>query len=993
MKTLSISFFFVLVLSVRLFAQDINDIANKMRFPANLPTPRFILTLPDSVKGISIVYDDLKFVTAEKLQQLHKIELVELQFRNQFELDEEVKLLHNFPSMKYLVLKDWKLGAKIAADAIKLPEILASYKGITGLMFDVQLNFDYTDGLPILKELPNLQYLYFLDFQEAIPDVFKGLTLLKGISFRSSKFAGFPDWITALPNLESISLALANYRSNKPDYLNYFDVLSKLQKLPLLKSLYLSSMYKIEGDFDKLRFGNLTKIELSDVNFRSNKRFVNFLVNQTNLRNIRINSSSPQELDANFSKLKELAELSISGRNDSLYINFNLAELTNLKSITISSLKLFLNQSAYPKDLISLDLTSTDMKVLPNAILKLRKLKSLSIQYNSLSILPDNFSNLKQLEYLDLSSNRLTQLPGNIGNLKNLKTLILNANPIFELPGSIGDLNNLTTLGLQHGNLKNIPADFGNLKKLEVLDFSDNFITNIPESFVNIKTLKTLNLSYNQLTALPHGIGNMHALEELILDLNNIRHIPVSIGELRLIKKIGLSNNDLDSLPEQISSLKSLQTLYLSAGEVGNLKRYNMLRAIYRKDDPSPAKRITVNHIKNFPQDLSKWTSLRMLYLDNNTEINTEQLLKGIFTIPSKGYLLSLENCGVSFLPSNGWPSFFPKTLNLRSNQMEEIPSDIVHAPYLTEINLNKNKLKTSPIDLNQYVANEYEKALWFVDLGIISDQKLPKTDDMVLALVKKSQSHYYRKEFKKAVELSNTAVSINDSLAMNKMSLTDIGQANYEVGNYTTAIKYLSKAILRDTAGGIRIMNFVIPDFDFRAKSYLKLGDTLSAIRDYKILAEKFSDSWGDVGLLYKATHQSNEANIALEKGIEKFHDQITYLTKTKQSAALQQLSLLELLIIKEDFKRAILYADTLEKEFKLIEHVTLLRYLKSTAEIGNQSFVLKGKPELLRFININKASISNWDYRLFVKWLTLTKLPKENIILITELTDLMRD
>lgn len=348
-------------------------------------------------------------------------------------------------------------------------------------------------------------------------------------------------------------------------------------------------------------------------------------------------------------------------------------------------------------------------------------------------------------------------------------------------------------------------------------------------------------------------------------------------------------------------------------------------------------------------------------------------MLKGLFTIPSKGYSLDLENCGISYLPSKGWESFFVKSLNLRNNQIEEIPSNILQAPYLTEINLNNNKLKTSPNNLNQYVANRYEKGLWFVDLGIISEKELPRTNSMVLALVNKSKNHYYRKKFKQAVALANSAVSINDSLAMNKMFLTNMGEANYEVGNYHTAIDYLSKAIKKDTSGRVRIINFVIPDFKFRAKSYLKLGDTLSAISDYETLAAKFSDSWGEVGLLYKAIRKSNEANVAYEKGIKKYQDQIDYFRKTKQPAEMQQLSLLELMIIKEDFKRAITYAAGLEKEFKLIQHVTLLRYLIASAEIGNNSFDMESKSGLLNFINVNKKSISGWSYELFFKWLSI--------------------
>jgi tetratricopeptide (TPR) repeat protein len=261
----------------------------------------------------------------------------------------------------------------------------------------------------------------------------------------------------------------------------------------------------------------------------------------------------------------------------------------------------------------------------------------------------------------------------------------------------------------------------------------------------------------------------------------------------------------------------------------------------------------------------------------------------------------------------------------------------------------------------------------------------------MVFALVNKSNNHYYRKEFKQAVTLVNTAVGINDSLTMSKISLTNMGEANYEVGNYRTAIDYLSKAINRDTAGFVRIMNLVIPDFEFRAKSYLKLGDTLSAIQDYETLAEKFSDSWGDVGLLYIAAGKPKQASAAFEKGIMKYEDQIAYFKKTGQAPEMYQLSLLELMIISEDFKRAIKYAAELEKEFKLIQHVTLLRYLKASSEIGNNSFDMKSKSELLNFLKANKTAVSGWSYDLVLKWLSSTPLSRDKVNLVREITEIL--
>ena len=989
MKTLSLSLLIILTMSLNVVAQDIKDMVKKINFPGDLPTPRFISTLPDSVRGISIVYEDLGSMTAQKLDQLKNIELVELRFTDQFELDREVELLHNFPFLKYLVLGDWKYRPKKPDEQIKLPKILASYKNIVALKFSGEWQIDYLDGLKIIEGLPNLKFLFFQNYTQTIPDLTNGLKQLKGISFQTSDSIIFPEWITKLSNLESISLAIVNYNANAFHYLNYVDVLTKLQKLPSLQSLYLSNISNIDGRLEKLKFNKLTKIELNSDELKANQTLFKFLANQSKLKSINISSSSPQSLDVNLSKLKQLTDLTITGRSDSLNVNINLKELTKLKSLKLSSFKLNLKRTEFPNNLLRLDLTGNHMKVLPDAILKLSKLETLILAYNSLIRLPANIPDLKSLKNLDLLKNRLKELPENFGELKNLQTLNIRANPIIQLPESMERLYNLTSLEIQYGNLTKLPANIGRLSKLKVLNLNDNFIEQLPESIVNLKNLKTLNLSSNQLIALPNHLGNMSALEDLNLNLNNIRRIPISIGKLQAMKTLNLGFNDLDSLPYEISELKSLQQLYLNTGEANTTKVSNAIRAIWREDDPNPNRKITVNHFKNFPEDLSHWNSLKKLSLINNSEINKEQLFKGLFSIPSKGFLLELQNCGISILPKEGWGSFFVKSLNLRDNQIREIPEEIRLAPFLSEINLNANMLKASPNNLNQYAANKYEKALWFVDLGLISQKELPRTDSMVLALINKSNNHYYRKEFRQAVELEQAAVGINDSLAMKKMFLTNMGEANYEVGNYNKAIDYLTKALRTDTAGRVKIMNFVVPDFEFRAMSYLKLKDTLSAINDYKILAEKYSDKWGDVGLLYRSIHQSDSASIAYERGIKKYVDNIDYFKKTKQSSEMHQLSLLELMIISEDFNRAIKYAAEIKKDFKLVQHIVLFNYLKASAEIGNNSFDKKSLPELLNYINLNKKFILGWGYDLFSKWLSITTISKDKKDLINDIME----
>ncbi|RZK20861.1 MAG: hypothetical protein EOO43_10935, partial [Flavobacterium sp.] len=588
MKTLSLSLLVILTMSFNVVAQDIKDMVKKINFPGDLPTPRFIIALPDSVRGISIVYEDLGSMTAQKLDQLKDIELVELRFTDQFELDKEVELLHNFPSLKYLVLGDWKYRPNKPAEQIKLPKILASYKNIVALKFSGEWEIDYLDGLKIIEGLPNLKFLFFQNYTQTIPDLTNGLKQLKGISFQTSDSIIFPEWITKLSNLESISLAIVNYNANAFHYLNYVDVLTKLQKLPSLQSLYLSNISNIDGRLEKLKFNKLTKIELNSDELKANQTLFKFLANQSKLKSINISSSSPQSLEVNLSKLKHLTDLTITGRSDSLNVNINLKELTKLKSLKLSSFKLNLKQTKFPNNLLRLDLTGNHMKVLPDAILKLSKLETLILAYNSLIRLPANIPDLKSLKNLDLLKNRLKELPENFGELKNLQTLNIRANPIIQLPESMERLYNLTSLEIQYGNLTKLPINIGSLSKLKVLNLNDNFIEQLPESIVNLKNLKTLNLSSNQLIALPHHLGNMSALEDLNLNLNNIRRIPVSIGKLQAMKTLNLGFNDLDSLPYEISELKSLQQLYLNTGEAKTTKVSNAIRAIWREDDPNP---------------------------------------------------------------------------------------------------------------------------------------------------------------------------------------------------------------------------------------------------------------------------------------------------------------------------------------------------------------------------------------------------------------------
>lgn len=165
------------------------------------------------------------------------------------------------------------------------------------------------------------------------------------------------------------------------------------------------------------------------------------------------------------------------------------------------------------------------------------------------------------------------------------------------------------------------------------------------------------------------------------LTSNNISALPASIGGLTKLEELYLATNNLSSLPEEMGNLIALQKLDLS--NTANPKQSYNPREIYRKDNPNPKLTTTKNSIQYLPNDLSKWNNLKFIRMSNYTTLREDNLFKSLFTIPSKGFSVELENVNITTLPFSDWIRFNARVLNLRSNKLTSIPADIINAPYL----------------------------------------------------------------------------------------------------------------------------------------------------------------------------------------------------------------------------------------------------------------------------------------------------------------------
>jgi Leucine-rich repeat (LRR) protein len=159
-------------------------------------------------------------------------------------------------------------------------------------------------------------------------------------------------------------------------------------------------------------------------------------------------------------------------------------------------------------------------------------LRELDLSSNQLKSLPDSIGDLINLEKLDLSSNQLECLPDSFGNLINLQILALSYNQLKSLPDSIGNLINLRKLGLSHNQLESLPDSIGNLINLKGLWLQKNKLKSLPTSILKIKEVLCIHDTSYQ-------INNLNAETQILIfsELNNkLQNLPTSLTEIWIRK-------------------------------------------------------------------------------------------------------------------------------------------------------------------------------------------------------------------------------------------------------------------------------------------------------------------------------------------------------------------------------------------------------------------------------------------------------------------------
>ncbi|MBF0433165.1 MAG: leucine-rich repeat domain-containing protein, partial [Fibrobacteria bacterium] len=266
-------------------------------------------------------------------------------------------------------------------------------------------------------------------------------------------------------------------------------------------------------------------------------------------------------------------------------------------------------------ELAKLYIDQNQLEVLPDSLHRLKKLLELDVHQNKLEVIPDSLGSLINLKRLNLGKNKIKNLPANIGRLINLTYFNIGNNQISALPDSIGNLSLLDTLNIFHNYFRTIPASLSGLTRLTFLEAAHNeFSKAIPEPILSLTSLKFLSLSHNRIVQVPIEISSLVNLEILYLDNNNISTV-FTLDSLVNLRALHLQGNNIGRIPTNVSSLKSLSELFLnenslrelpySLGQISSLKYLN----------------VYANNMQVIPEQITSLNSITYLIAGGNNQL------------------------------------------------------------------------------------------------------------------------------------------------------------------------------------------------------------------------------------------------------------------------------------------------------------------------------------------------------------------------------------
>jgi len=867
----------------------------------------------------------------DSLQILSKIENVTIELKKNTDLEKIIDHLALLPNLKFLKFKNIFLLKK-SIKGISFPNNINRLKKLETVLFYYYSDWDPTYGILKLSELPNLKNLGFTGFPRdlLLNESFSELKNLKGLSYSSRKGPLFPESLKSFQSLNTIILIGLEQEG--------IDEFRKLSQIKSLENLVLSY-----GDIND----SLAK---SFADFSSLKR-INFMTSKID---------SPELLFSSLGKKNHLTELKLSNN-----------ELNNIPS----EIKRFKELEKFYSSNNRLGTS------LPTEFYSLKRLKTVEIQGSTIEKISNKINNLSELETLKLYYNDINQFSDELDKLKKLRILYLNNNKLTKISEEITDMMSLQDLNISDNWLTAIPSNIGSLKELKTLKMDNNFVTSLPNSLSNLKNLIHLYIQNNDIQKLPDEIGKLESLKTFEASHNFISTLPSDFGKLTNLQSLDLTQNNLRDLPNSFGNLRNLEKLYLSNVE-NPMDYFTRFDGTYSKVDTTRLIR-KLNSIQKLPNSFKNLENLKNIRLSRNASLDESSVFNVLKNSLFFNYRLELDNCNIDSLPRSGWSTIKVKSLNVSDNNIKKLPRDIINAQYLTELYLRRNGK-----NVNLSASTREEIKILFEEEGFLKKEQQPRTVEMAIAYAKAANKKGYSHQYDKVIQYADRAMEIDSTAANKELFDNDLIEAYYHTKNYEKAITYADKAIRKDTARGLRILNFIIPNFQYKAKSELAIGDTLSAISTLSSLAKNFNEqSWSQVGILAKRTNNDSLAETSFENVIEFYRE---YL-KSRPKAWGYQLSLLEMYIIADKRQSAEELHSQLNALVDEEDYRVLLEYFRIMLEMIYEpsANINELNQEFQSYLAHKKTRLKKWSFQLILDWNQANNLSLEQKAGIIELTD----
>jgi Leucine-rich repeat (LRR) protein len=266
------------------------------------------------------------------------------------------------------------------------------------------------------------------------------------------------------------------------------------------------------------------------------------LLTQLETLTLASNPFAPGPIPEEFSKLKKLKMLWMSGMNLTGGIADKLSSLTELTLLAM-----------YDNNL---------QGEIPAWVWNLQKLEILYLYGNSFTGAIGTDITAVSIQEIDLSENYLTgPIPESIGNLKNLWLLYLYLNNLTgPIPSSVGRLPNLADIRLFSNRLSGpLPPELGKHSPLGNLEVSNNFLSGeLPDTLCFNKQLYDIVVFNNSFSgAFPAILGDCETVNNIMLYNNHFNgEFPGTVwSAFPTLTTVMIQNNNFTGvLPAEVSS-------------------------------------------------------------------------------------------------------------------------------------------------------------------------------------------------------------------------------------------------------------------------------------------------------------------------------------------------------------------------------------------------------------------------------------------------------